>query len=158
MSSKIHLRRGRNRHSYLRKKLSNVKIIDDFFKSYVSEIGSYLCRTFPNLRRDQKIKIKSEVTISNRRPDFIFLIPNVALIVLEFKTSNSTLKIRSSYVKQIKDTYKKFRLKLKNQEEHQNKNDVIDLISILLIRNASTLENKLTCLFRRKIPNMKLWL
>ena len=159
MYSKIYLRRGRNRHAYLRKKLAHVKIINDFFDSYVSEIGTFLCQTFPSLRRDQKIKIKSEVTISNRRPDFVFLIPNVALIVLEYKTSNTTLNIRSSYIKQVADTYKKFRLKLLDQEEHgKNNNNVIDFMSILLIRNASTMENKLKCLFRRKIPNIKIWI
>ena len=155
MASKIYLRRGRNRHAYLRKKLGHVKIINDFFDSYVSEIGTFLCQTFPNLRRDQKIKIKPEVTISNRRPDFVFLIPNVALIVLEYKTSNTTIEIRRSYIKQIADTYKKFRLKLLEQDQH---NSVIDFMSILLIRNASKMENKLKCLFRRKIPNNKLWL
>ena len=159
MYSKIYLRRGRNRHAYLRKKLGHVKIINDFFDSYVSEIGTFLCQTFPNLRRDQKIKIKPEVTISNRRPDFVFLIPNVALIVLEYKTSNTTLNIRSSYIKQMADTYKKFRLKLLDHEEHgKTNNNVIDFMSILLIRNASTMENKLKCLFRRKIPNIKIWI
>jgi hypothetical protein len=148
MNSKF-LTRGRCRHSYLRKTLSKVSLVKDFDQTYVSELGQYLRKTFPTLRDDCKLYIKHEVTIQNRRPDFVIHIPNVALILLEYKTSNVTTKIRREYLTQVLDTFHKFRQSLCASENSNH----IRLLSILLIRNSSTRQNKIVCVKNESIPN-----
>jgi len=111
MNSKF-LTRGKCRHSYLRKAMNKVACLRDFDQTYVSELGLYLRKTFPTLRDDCKLYIKHEVTIQNRRPDFVIHVPNVALILLEYKTSNVTTKVRREYLTQVLDTYHKFRQSL----------------------------------------------
>ena len=148
MNSKF-LTRGRCRHSYLRKTLSKVSLVKDFDQTYVSELGQYLRKTFPTLRDDCKMYIKHEVTIQNRRPDFVIHVPNVALILLEYKTSNVTTKVRREYLTQVLDTFHKFQQSLGASENSSH----IRLLSILLIRNSSTRQNKIVCVKNESIPN-----
>ena len=148
MNSKF-FTRGRCRHSYLRKALSKVACLKDFDQTYVSELGQYLRKTFPTLRDDCKLYIKHEVTIQNRRPDFVIHVPNVALILLEYKTSNVTTKVRREYLTQVLDTYHKFRQSLC---ANQNSSHICSL-SILFIRNSLTRQNKIVCVKNESIPN-----
>ncbi len=103
----------------------------------------------PTLRDDCKLYIKHEVTIQNRRPDFVIHVPNVALILLEYKTSNVTTKVRREYLTQVLDTYHKFRQSLCVSENSSH----IRLLSILLIRNSSSRQNKIVCVKNELIPN-----
>jgi len=148
MNSKF-LTRGRCRHSYLRKALNKVVCLKDFDQTYVSELGQYLRKIFPTLRDDCKMYIKDEVTIQNRRPDFVIHVPNVALILLEYKTSNVTTKLRRKYLTQVLDTFYKFQQSLRASENSNH----IRLLSILLIRNSSTRQNKIVCVKNESIPN-----
>ena len=143
------LKRGRNRHKYLRRALSKVKCIADMENSFVSELAIFLKSRFPSLQGSAKITIKAEVPILNRRPDFVILIPNIALILLEYKTSNRTLAVRKCYLTQTKDTIRKAKSFLSNDESHKK----IKLLSILLIRNASQKQNRVLCIQEEDIDN-----
>ena len=143
------LKRGRNRHQYLRKVLSKVHCINDLENSFVSEIAVLLKSYFPSLQGSTKITIKAEVPILNRRPDFVILIQNIALILLEYKTSNTTLAIRKCYLKQTKDTVKNAKSFLSNDESHRK----IKLLSVLLIRNSSKKQNRVICIQEEEIDN-----
>ena len=144
------LKRGRNRHKYLRTILSRVFNLNDLEKTFVGELAKYLRKTFPNIRPQQKIFIQPEVTVLNRRPDFVIYIPNVALVLLEYKTSNTTLNIRSSYLKQTRDTMKKMKNCLPSPDANES---TIKLLSLLLIRNSTTRRNCVVCVGSRNIKN-----
>ena len=143
--------RGRYRHSYLQNVLKKVKYIGDLKKTFVCCISSFLKDVFPNISDSQRIFIKSEVPILNRRPDFILYIPNIALILLEYKTSNSSLKIKPEYLKQVRDTFTNFYITycLKSYSQQSK----IKLLSLLLIRNSSNKQNKLVCVKQQDIEN-----
>jgi hypothetical protein len=146
-----HLKRGRCRHSYLRKVLATVSCVRNLRYTYVAELGFYLKQTFPSLRDDTRIQIKHEVTISNRRPDFVIHIPNVAVVLLEYKTSNVSTTLRKAYLSQVVDTFHKFRQCL-SATSTENSNH-IRILCVLLIRNSTTRENRVVCVKNESIPN-----
>ena len=148
------MKRGRNRHSYLANTLKGVKYLGDLRNTFVGDIALFLKEMFPNLSDSQRIVIKSEVPILNRRPDFILYISNVALILLEYKTSNCTNKIKPEYLKQVQDTFSNFCMTyVKSEHDQISDQNCIKLLSLLLIRNSSTRKNKLVCVKRIDIPN-----
>ena len=148
---KLHLRRGLARHATLRKTLCAVKTLSDMKNSYVSELADHIEQLLPNISSHQSVNIKAEVPILNRRPDFLIHIPNKALILLEYKTSVQTLCIRSSYLKQTLDTFRK--VSLQNRRQGCDSMESIKLISLLLIRNPSSKQNRVICLKVTDIGN-----
>lgn len=148
------LKRGRERHRYLRKVLDGVKCIDDLSKTYISELATYLITQLPTVSVTKRIRIKAEIPILNRRPDFVIFIPGIALILLEYKTSNKTLKLRGSYLVQTKDTLKKMSAVLPDSSS----NNKIQLLSLLLIRNATTRKNRVICIKKQDIENRNIYL
>lgn len=152
----LFLRRGRNRHNFLRRVMSKVRTLSDLKKTFIHEVADYLRELFPHVNVKERLFVKSEVSILNRRPDFVLYIPNVVIILLEYKTSNVTVDVRQSYLKQTKDTMKKFKQCHIYQNE-RTESDKIKLISLLLIRNSSTKENRLLCLKSEDIVNRPLF-
>lgn len=152
----LFLRRGRNRHNFLRRVMSKVRTLSDLKKTFIHEVADYLRELFPHVNVKERLFVKSEVSILNRRPDFVLYIPNVVIILLEYKTSNVTVDVRQSYLKQTKDTMTKFEQCHIYQNE-RTESDKIKLISLLLIRNSSTKENRLLCLKSEDIVNRPLF-
>lgn len=150
-SQAIYLRRGRCRHSYLRKQLQSVSCIRDIEKTFVRELAVYLQERFPEVNYLQKVFVYPEVTISNRRTDFIISIPNVAIILLEYKTTEGELVIQKRYLTQTLDTFRKF--KLQHMNDFSSNDNVIYLMSILLIRNSRTRKNKLVLVHEERNMN-----
>lgn len=147
-----YLKRGRKRHSFLRRRLSKVKTLADLERTYIPEVSKYLQELFPTVNVRGRLFVKSEVSILNRRPDFVLYIPNVAIVLLEYKTSNVTLNVRQTYVKQTTDTMVKFE-QCHTEKTRIRKTDNIRLLSLLLIRNSSTRQNKLVCVKCEDIAN-----
>lgn len=137
------LRKGRNRHTQLRKVLSKAKSLSDIGKTYVNEVSKMIHQLIPTMSYNQRLIVKAEVQILNRRPDFVIYIPDKALILLEYKTTNQTIRVRPEYVTQTSDTLRKFKI---NHLNENGSTQSMKLISLLLIRNQAKRLNKVVCL------------
>lgn len=151
------LAKGRRRHSELRRFFRTVKQLKDLDSVYTRELGDFIKRKFSNLNWKQKVTVKAEVSILNRRPDFVIFLPNVALILLEYKTTDSGVNVRSSYLKQICNTFSKFKMCTSYMKNDNNCN-TIPLLSFLLIRNPSKNLNKLVCICESVVENKRYFL
>lgn len=150
------LAKGRRRHGQLRRFFRTVKLFKDMDKGCTKDLHDYLQSKLPNLLSEQKIIVKAEVTIQNRRPDFVIFIPNRAMILLEYKTTESSLDIRSSYLSQTKDTMRKFQIC--QTESTSDLRATIPLLSILLIRNPTKRRNRIVCVKESSIENKHYYL
>lgn len=148
-------RKGRNRHSTLRRTLSKVNCLSDLKKTYIGEVVDVICKLIPNTVFQQKIVVRPEVPILNRRPDFVISIPDKALILLEYKTTDQIIRIRREYITQTSDTLRKFRCSFQNEN---NSTISMKLISLLLVRNSSKRLNKVFCLSVEDIGRRRFYL
>jgi hypothetical protein len=149
--------RGRRRHSELRRFFRKVKTLKDLDSVYTRELSDFIHKRFTTLNQRQKLIVKPEVTILNRRPDFVIFLPNVALILLEYKTTDKAIDVRSSYLKQTRDTFRKFELCHADVRDKSN-SGTIPLVSLLLIRNPSKKQNKLVCINESVVENKRYFL
>ncbi len=103
------MRRGRSRHAYLRKQLCRVRTLADIDQTYVPELSACLKDNIPDLDGEHRLVIRAEVTVLNRRPDFVMYLPKKALVLVEYKTSSASLNIKKEHLDQTGDTFAKFR-------------------------------------------------
>ena len=153
--SSVSLRRGRNRHTYLRKILGSVKCLWDLEHTFVPEVAHFLRSRFPLVNDNTSIIVRSEVSILNRRPDFVIVIPDCAVVLLEYKTTTSILGVRRAQIRQVADTFHNFKLCFSRSD---NDSGEIELVSLLLIRHSRQMKNKLICVRSEKIANRQFWL
>lgn len=153
--SNTSLRRGRNRHSYLRNILKNVKCLWDLEQTFIPEVAHFLRSRFPLVNNNTNIFIRSEVSLLNRRPDFVIVIPDIVVVLLEYKTTTSILGVRREHIRQVGDTFHNFRSCFDRSDNNSRK---IELVSLLLIRHSKLMKNKLICVRSKKIANRRYWL
>lgn len=138
----IFCKRGRQRHAQLRKHFLRFTTIGDIQVSYVCELADIILQICPDATSSTRLIVKAEVPILNRRPDFVIYMPNKALILLEYKTTNKNVFCYKRHTHQIFDTMKNF--KSCHQIENRLLGSMI-LASILLIRNPTKRVNNAIC-------------
>ncbi len=139
------MKRGRSRHAYLRKQLCRVHALADIDKTFVPELSACLRDNIPDVDDEHRVVVRAEVTVLNRRPDFVMYLPKKALVLVEYKTTSiGSLKIRQEHLDQTSDTFAKFR------QCHQldgDENKTMLLISILLMRTIIARKRKNLSIF-----------